>query len=414
MKHLIFQEYPLKAPKIRVFPLIVLAALLIGGCQAAPTPAAQPTDAPTAAPEIEMTTTESGLQYVELKAGSGPRPQPGQLATMHYIASLPDGTVLIDTFQRGQSATAMLGVGQLLPGWEEALLMMKVGERAKFILPPELAFGAEGNGPIPPNSKLVLEIELLEVKDPPIPAAFEEGDLTTTESGLQFLDLADGSGAEALEKYSVSTAYTLWLKTENGYQYIGASEEGQPVQFVLGSGNAPFAGWEEGVRGMKVGGRRLLIVPPALGLGDTPYNDIPANSTLVLEIDLLAASEPRLPTQVDPAKLVTTASGLKYADLQEGSGASPQKGQTVVVHYTGWLEDGTIFDSSLDRSDPIRFTFGTGAVIAGWDEGLATMKVGGKRQLIIPPALGYGDSGQGSIPGGATLIFEVELLEIVK
>jgi len=333
---------------------------------------------------------------------------------MNYIASLPDGTVLIDTFENGQSATAMLGVGQLLPGWEEALLLMKVGERAKFILPAELAFGADGNGPVPANSELVLEIELLEVKDPPQPAAFTEGELTTTESGLQYKDLTVGSGTQALDKFSVSTAYTLWVKTDAGYQYIGASEAGQPVQFALGSGSAPFAGWEEGVSGMNVGGKRLLIVPPALGLGDAPYGDIPANSTLVLEIELLDASEPRLPTSVDPAKLVTTESGLQYYDLQEGTGESPQSGQTVVVHYTGWLEDGTIFDSSLERSDPIRFALGTGAVIAGWDEGLATMKVGGKRQLIIPAALGYGDSGQGSIPGGATLIFEVELVEIVK
>lgn len=108
---------------------------------------------------------------------------------------------------------------------------------------------------------------------------------------------------------------------------------------------------------------------------------------------------------------VKTASGLKYVDLKLGTGTSPQNGQTVIVHYTGWLTNGRKFDSSKDRNDPFRFPIGQGRVIKGWDEGVATMKVGGTRTLIIPPQLGYGDRGAGSvIPPGATLIFEVELL----
>jgi peptidylprolyl isomerase len=106
----------------------------------------------------------------------------------------------------------------------------------------------------------------------------------------------------------------------------------------------------------------------------------------------------------------TTASGLQYIDEQVGEGASIQSGQNVQVHYTGWLTNGTKFDSSRDRGEPFAFPVGGGRVIRGWDEGVATMKIGGKRRLIVPPDLGYGARGIGPIPPNSTLIFDVEAL----
>ncbi|PKU26170.1 FKBP-type peptidyl-prolyl cis-trans isomerase [Telmatospirillum siberiense] len=116
-------------------------------------------------------------------------------------------------------------------------------------------------------------------------------------------------------------------------------------------------------------------------------------------------------------KTMTTSSGLQITDIQVGTGATPKPGQTCVMHYTGWLYQGGVkgkkFDSSLDRGEPFEFPIGQGHVIRGWDEGVATMKVGGKRTLIIPPQLGYGARGAGGvIPPNATLIFDVELLAV--
>jgi peptidylprolyl isomerase len=142
---------------------------------------------------------------------------------------------------------------------------------------------------------------------------------------------------------------------------------------------------------------------------------IPPNATLIFQVELVdfGPGAPNEATTVNEADYQTTASGLKYYDLVVGDGATPKAGQQVTVHYTGWLQDGGKFDSSLDRGQPFTFAIGQGQVIPGWDEGVMTMKVGGKRQLVIPPELAYGEQGAGGvIPPNATLVFDVELLDV--
>ncbi|NEO30162.1 MAG: FKBP-type peptidyl-prolyl cis-trans isomerase [Symploca sp. SIO3C6] len=170
----------------------------------------------------------------------------------------------------------------------------------------------------------------------------------------------------------------------------------------------------------------LLLVIAQLSTGKSPVRaeEVTTNQTPVVAVEkntdetinatkLIAMNSDSETENQANEEVVTTESGLKYVDIIKGEGAKPQTGQTVVVHYTGTLTDGSKFDSSRDRNRPFSFKIGVGQVIQGWDEGVGTMQVGGRRKLVIPPDLGYGSRGAGGvIPPNATLIFDVELLKI--
>ena len=239
-----------------------------------------------------------------------------------------------------------------------------------------------------------------------------EGD-TTTESGLQYIVIEEGDGPAPQAGEIVSVHYRGML--EDGTEFDNSYDRGQPIAFPLGQGMV-IPGWEEGIALMKVGEKAKLIIPPELAYGEQGAGGvIPPNATLTFEVELvdILPGAPEAATEVDEADYTTTESGLKYYDLEVGEGPSPEPGQLVSVHYTGWLEDGKKFDSSLDRGQPFTFPIGMGQVIPGWDEGVGTMKVGGLRQLVIPSELAYGEQGAGGvIPPNAILIFEVELLDV--
>ena len=150
-------------------------------------------------------------------------------------------------------------------------------------------------------------------------------------------------------------------------------------------------------------GIAALILALAVGCASQPDN------TCDPEAHLMSTDSGPPPLS---GETIATESGLEYIVICEGTGETPQPGQQVSVHYTGWLTDGTKFDSSVDRNEPIRFPIGTGRVIPGWDEGVGSMKVGEQRRLIIPFQLAYGEAGRGPIPPKATLIFDVELMAV--
>ena len=250
-----------------------------------------------------------------------------------------------------------------------------------------------------------------------LPGEMVYGDPEQSKSGLEWWVITDGEGGSEnpIPTDKIMVHYTGWL--EDGTKFDSSVDRGEPITFNL---NRVIPGWTEGVGRMCVGDKYKLRIPSELGYGSRGGRTIPPDSTLIFDVELLdinpvspyAKVPPmeQLPGDKVTGEISTSDSGLQWYDIVVGDGESPSgPASSVEVHYTGWLNDGTKFDSSVDRGETISFPLN--GVIAGWTEGVGSMKVGGKRKLIIPANLGYGDRGAGgAIPGGATLIFDVELI----
>lgn len=223
------------------------------------------------------------------------------------------------------------------------------------------------------------------------------------EPGLKYLDEVVGTGDEVQENSFVSMHYTgwLWVNGEKTTKFDSSLDGGVAFSTTLGQSRV-FEGWDKGVPGMKVGGKRTLIIgyEMAFGAGGRPPK-IPAKSDLYFEIE------------------VTALPKVNVTVISEGTGPVVGVGDDIKVHYTGWVSEngakGAEFDSSLNRGRPFPLKLGAGQVISGWEKGLEGLKTGTKATLIIPPVMGYGARGSGSvIPPNATLIFEVEILDESK
>ena len=232
--------------------------------------------------------------------------------------------------------------------------------------------------------------------------------MITTDSGLQYEVMTMGTGEKPAATDKVEVHYHGTLL--DGTVFDSSVDRGQTITFGL---NQVIKGWTEGLQLMPIGSKFKFTIIPELAYGDRDMGSIPPNSTLIFEVELFNIEKPFVDTDFTiPTQEVTLDSGLRYLEHIAGAGEITKVGNTVSVHYSGFLANGTKFDSSHDRGQPFSFTLGDYRVIKGWEEGLLNMKKGAKRTLIIPPALGYGEKGAGGvIPPNATLMFEVELVD---
>lgn len=391
------------------------AAVLLVGFMSIPGLAQDPT---IPADKGEAVTTASGLKYWILEPGKGerkPRAQDGVKA--HYSGWFEDGKLFDSSIKRGQPMS--FPVGGVIKGWTEALQLMTVGAKWKLFIPYPLGYGEQGmpQQGMPAKANLIFEVELLEVVDgAAFPAANPEAEKALP-SGLKYQILKDGEGEPASSDDGVEVKLYCWnTKGDAVYSWMMNSFTADsdrlssfklvrriPLDFMAQV--APF---------LKVGGSVRCEVPADLCFKKQNMGpNLPPDSVTIWQIDTQKIN--RLPVKFEKPnleKMKTTASGLKYEMIKEGTGASPKSSDRVKVHYIGWLEDGKLFDASFLRGDPI--VNSASGFIAGWNEGLLLMKEGGTAKFWIPGNLAYGENprpGSG-IPPNATLYFYVELIKV--
>ncbi len=238
-------------------------------------------------------------------------------------------------------------------------------------------------------------------------------DTLTTASGLKYVVLKKMNPKAPLAKSGeqVTVHYSGYFK--DGKIFDSSVKRGQPIKFTLGKGQV-IKGWDEGLQLMGTGDRFKFIVPYQLAYGERGRGTIPPKTDLIFDVEMIYHQPERKvePYATEGLDTVTTASGLKMIKIHSTRLERPQKGQKVWVDYSGYLTDGSMFDSSVKRGEPISFKVGFGQVIKGWDEALLSMRKGEKARLIIPPNLGYGSRAAGLIPPNSTLIFDVHLVDI--
>jgi peptidylprolyl isomerase len=358
--------------------------------------------------------TASGLEYTITEKGNGKTPVKGDKVSVHYTGKLTNDTVFDSSVKRNTPFEFRVGEGAVIKGWDEVFLLLKEGDKATIKFGPELGYGAEATGPIPANSTLIFDVELLKIVAPAIkPFDIKGKDTITTKSGLKYVIVKKNKEGIPTTGKKATIHYSGYMR--DGKMFDSSLDRGQPLIADVGKSKL-FPGLDEAVSLMRTGEKARFIIPSALAFGERGGGPVPPNTDLIMDLEVTEVKDIPVAVKFDTTGITpkTTASGLKYFEIKlSGNPKKAQAGQTVKVHYSGYLEDGKMFDSSIERGEPIEFPLGAGNVIPGWEEGIALMHVGDKFRLVIPYQLAYGEQGRPpAIPPSARLTFDVELVGV--
>lgn len=332
------------------------------------------------------------LEIKDTAVGSGRAAQAKDVVTLEYTGKLADGKEF-DSSKGKQPFAFVLGSGQVIPGWDQGIVGMKVGGKRHLVIPPELAYGDQPppGSEIPAKATLIFDVELLRIDRPSDPQKIE---MKTTAEGK-------GTGAVIGDEILLN-----WHGTYvNGVDFGDTYKSKQPAKFLVGSIRTP-PGLNQALIGIKVGEKRHALIPFGLGYGERGAAGIPPYATLIFDFEPISITTKAQALERDQKM-------IKIEEQTVGAGKEAKDGNTVEIHYTGTFPDGKKFDSSRDRNQTFSFKLGAGQVIRGFDLGVMGMKEGGKRKVTIPPELAYGARGAGSaIPPNSTLVFELELVSV--
>ena len=320
----------------------------------------KPNTAPAAKPGVKVkkpktVKTASGLEYTITTTGSGKKPMNGDKVIVHYTGKLTNDTVFDSSVKRGKPFDFKLGAGNVIKGWDEAFLLLQVGDKATIKFGPELGYGANATGAIPANSTLIFDIELIDVVEGLRPYDVKGKDTLKTKNGVQYIIVkANKTGEQAVVGTVADFHYVGYFR--DGKTFDNSFDRNQPLSIKMGQGQL-MPGLDEGVSMLRKGEKARLIIPAALALGEKGYPPlIPPNTDLVMDIEMLNVKVIVSPALYDIKGLEekVTATGLKYYEVKKaGSAIKAAAGKSVKVHYSGYLTDGKMFDSSVERGEPI-------------------------------------------------------------
>ena len=235
----------------------------------------------------DTVTTKSGLKIILKAKGTGVKVDSADNVTIHYDGYFPDGKFFDSSVKRGQPFQTKIGVGQVIKGWDEGVVMLNVGDTAQLIIPPHLGYGSSARGGIPANSTLIFDVFVIDVKKAVIAKPYEvKGKpVVKTASGLEYVVVHSGKGVQAAAGKTVTVHYTGYLL--DGKKFDSSVERGDPFVFGLGQGRV-IQGWDEGVALMKEGDKFRFFIPYQLGYGEQGHPPvIPAKATLVFDVELI-------------------------------------------------------------------------------------------------------------------------------